>query len=78
MSVPVIVGALFFSLMHLAAVGDTTSTWAVVVFLLLAAILGTMAGYYREKTGSLVPAVVVHMMFNVSGSLVDYLKGLLT
>jgi len=73
LSLPVMVSALFFSLIHLAAVGDTTSISAVLIFLLFAATLGTMAGYYREQTGSLLPAVAVHMMFNVSGSLVDYL-----
>jgi membrane protease YdiL (CAAX protease family) len=73
LSLPVIVGALFFSLMHIMPLGASLGISKLLFFLLFAAILGVIAGYYREKTGSLVPAVIVHMMFNISGSLVDFL-----
>ena len=73
LSLPVIVGALFFSLIHIMPLGASLGIYKLLFFLLFAAILGVIAGYYREKTGSLVPAVIVHMMFNISGSFVDFL-----
>ena len=76
LSLPVIVGALFFSLIHIMPLGASLGIYKLIVFLLFATILGVIAGYYREKTGSLVPAVIVHMMFNISGSLVDFLVGI--
>lgn len=75
LSLPVIVGALFFSLIHIMPLGATLGIYKLLFFLLLAAILGIIAGYYREKTGSLVPAIIAHMMFNISGNLVDFLIG---
>ena len=75
-SYPVIIGALFFALMHLMPFGGVLPLLHLIAFLISATILGIAAGYYREKTGSLVPAVIVHMLFNVSGSLVDFLFGL--
>jgi membrane protease YdiL (CAAX protease family) len=33
-----------------------------------ATILGFIAGYFREKTGSIVPAIVAHFVFNVVGA----------
>lgn len=75
-SYPVIIGALFFALMHLMPFGGVLPILHLIAFLISATILGIAAGYYREKTGSLIPAVIVHMLFNVSGSLVDFLFGL--
>ncbi|MBD3348930.1 MAG: CPBP family intramembrane metalloprotease [Candidatus Eisenbacteria bacterium] len=43
-----------------------------------AVVLGIVAGYWREKTGSLVPAVLVHMLFNVTGEAFDWVWNLLT
>jgi membrane protease YdiL (CAAX protease family) len=73
-SLPVIVGALFFALMHLPAIVTAGGVPSQLVFLVVAAFLGLMAGHYREKTGSLLPAVLVHMLFNVSASVVDALS----
>lgn len=70
-SLPVIVSALFFSLMHLPAFGKTMNIYALLFFLMYAVILGIIAGYYREKIGSLVPAILVHMVFNISGTLIS-------
>lgn len=68
-SLPVIVGALFFSLMHLGmlAMGAAISTVSVVIFTAL--LLGLFAGYYREKTNSLTPAILIHASYNIGGSL---------
>jgi len=55
--------------------GASLGIYKLLFFLLFAVIFGVIAGYYREKTGSLVPAVIVHMKFNISGSFVDFLVG---
>jgi membrane protease YdiL (CAAX protease family) len=40
-----------------------------VVFIVInATILGLLAGYYRETSGSIIPAIAVHMTFNVVGA----------
>ncbi len=67
-SLPVIVGALFFGAMHFAilTLGVDIITVSIIVF--FSFILGLIAGYQREKTNSLVPAILVHCCFNVGGS----------
>ena len=76
-SVPVLVGALFFALMHIAMVTLGVDTVSVIATIVSAFVLGIIAGYYYEKTGSLAPAILVHMLFNVAGSIMFFLSGLL-
>ncbi len=76
-SVPVFVGALFFALMHIAMVTLGVDLVSVAATVISAFVAGIIAGYYCEKTGSLAPAILVHMLFNVTGSLVFFLSGLL-
>jgi membrane protease YdiL (CAAX protease family) len=71
LSLPVIVGAVYFSLIHLMAFGKVGNPLTLAIFLIAAFILGLLAGYQLEKTGSLIPAIIVHMSFNISGTLVD-------
>jgi membrane protease YdiL (CAAX protease family) len=68
LSVPVILAGVAFGLSHLILIGNTPGLMvAQIVF--AATILGFVAGYYREKTGSIIPAIVVHMVFNIPGLL---------
>jgi len=66
-SLPVTVAAIGFGLVHLGllTMAPPPMVAAVVVS---ATVLGFIAGYYREKTGSIVPAIVAHFVFNVLGS----------
>jgi membrane protease YdiL (CAAX protease family) len=65
-SVPVVVCALGFGLGHLILLGKLSPP--MVTFIVInATILGLIAGYHRETTGSIVPAIVVHIAFNVVG-----------
>jgi len=64
-SVPVLVAALFFGLMHLGLLTTNTSTFTVFFVVFFAIIVGIIAGYYREKTESIIPAILIHMLFNV-------------
>jgi membrane protease YdiL (CAAX protease family) len=68
LTVPVILPALAFGLGHLLLLGSTAVP-LVITIVISTTLLGLVAGRYREKTGSIVPAIVVHMMFNVPGIL---------
>lgn len=66
LSLPVILAAVMFGFMHLCLKGQLP--WQMVRFIIFnATVLGLIAGYYREKTGSLIPAYFVHLTFNVVG-----------
>ncbi len=68
LSVPVLLGAVAFGFSHLILIGSTPGILvAEIVF--ATTVLGIVAGYFREKTGSLIPAIVVHMVFNIPGVL---------
>ena len=67
-SVPVLTGALAFGAMHLK-VGFTTDAWTGVTVVIFATSLGFLAGIVRERTGSLIPAITVHLAGNAGGVL---------
>jgi len=73
LSVPVIIAALLFGLVHLGLLTMKVDTGYVAVIVAGAVVLGLVAGYFREKTGSLWPAVAVHALFNITGSGVESL-----
>jgi membrane protease YdiL (CAAX protease family) len=67
LSLPVTVAAIGFGLIHLGLL--TMAPGAVVAVIVVSAtILGFIAGYYREKSGSILPAIVAHFTFNVLGA----------
>jgi len=65
-SVPVIVCAVLFGLAHLCLIGRMPGAM-VPVIVLSTTLLGFIAGYFREKTGSLIPAIAAHITFNIVG-----------
>lgn len=73
-SLPVIIGAVFFGLMHLILLTLGISFLAVLDIVFFGIILGIIAGYYREQTGSIVPAIIVHMCFNIGGNILELLN----
>jgi membrane protease YdiL (CAAX protease family) len=73
-SMPVVVSGLFFGAMHLVLIDSMGPAAAVPI--VLATLLGYLAARYREATGSLIPAVIVHMLFNVGGMLPGWIVGL--
>jgi membrane protease YdiL (CAAX protease family) len=66
LSMPVVVSGLFFGAMHAVLVGSMGT--GAVPLIVLAVFLGLVAAWYREKTGSLVPAIIVHALFNIGGT----------
>ncbi|MBU0509145.1 CPBP family intramembrane metalloprotease [bacterium] len=73
LSLPVTVGAVLFSVMHLMLLTAGMAPAGVIPILIFALLLGGVAGYFREKTGSLLPAILVHFLGNVAGTLVGYI-----
>ena len=69
LSLPVIVGAMLFGLMHLGILSIGADIKYVFIIVLFAILLGLIAGYQREKTGSLLPAYIVHACFNIGNYL---------
>jgi len=66
-TVPILLAALAFAALHLILVRRMGAKATPVI--LLAFLLGCVAGVYRETTGSLIPAVIVHMLFNIGGTI---------
>lgn len=67
LSLPVTLGAVGFGLIHLGLLRVAPPPMVALV-VPTATILGFIAGYFREKTGSIVPAIVAHFVFNVVGA----------
>jgi len=65
---PVIIAALLFGLVHLGLLTMKVEAKYVLVIVAGAVVVGLVAGFFREKTGSLWPAVAVHALFNITGS----------
>ncbi len=76
LSLPVITAALLFSAMHVPLLVMGIDTVSGIQILFATAALGLIAGYYRERTGSLIPAVLAHMLANIFGMGFDALAGL--
>ena len=61
------VSAVFFGLMHLSLLVSGADLKTVIIILLFTFSLGLLAGHQRARTGSLVPAIGVHMLANIGG-----------
>ena len=77
-SLPVIVSAFIFMLMHVPLLFMGIDTVLGIQILISTFALGIIAGFYREQTGSLVPAIFAHMMANILGMGIGYLTELIT
>jgi CAAX protease family protein len=74
LSTPVVASGLFFGAMHLALIPSMGPAAAAPI--VLATFLGFVAAHYRESTGSLIPAILIHALFNVGGMLPQWLLAL--
>jgi membrane protease YdiL (CAAX protease family) len=78
LSLPVIVAAVLFGVLHIMLLTMGADGRLVGGIVATAIVLGVVAGYYREKTGSLMPAILIHMLFNVYGSASEYIQRLVS
>jgi len=69
LSVASLCSAVVFSLVHLGLL-SVGASWEATAFVGASALLlGILAGQFRWRTGSLVPGILIHAMFNVAGSI---------
>jgi len=61
------ISALFFSLMHLSLLLSGAGLVSIIILLLFTFSVGLLAGHQRAKTGSLIPAIGVHLLANIGG-----------
>ncbi len=72
-SLPVATAALFFGAVHLGLLGMGIDLPTVMLVVVFAIAIGLVAGHYREKTGSLIPAIAAHGIANMTGSILGLL-----
>ena len=72
LSLPVTIAGFLFGLGHLCLL-RAMGPRMVILIVISASALGLIAGHYREKSGSLLPAVAVHMTFNIVSGVIPRL-----
>lgn len=68
LSLSVIISGLLFGSMHLSLISAGMGIWFVSFILFNTTIIGLLAAYYREKSESLIPPILIHIIANVVGS----------
>jgi membrane protease YdiL (CAAX protease family) len=69
LSLPVIISGLFFGSMHLSLISAGMGVWFVCFILFNTTIIGFLTAFYREKSESLIPPILIHIIANVVGSI---------
>jgi membrane protease YdiL (CAAX protease family) len=69
LSLPAVIGAAAFSIVHLGILTAGAEVGAVALTVVGAFLLGMTAGHFRAQQGSLIGPIVVHALFNVTGVL---------
>ncbi|MCH9649149.1 MAG: CPBP family intramembrane metalloprotease [Deltaproteobacteria bacterium] len=64
---PILASALVFGAMHLSLLSIGTDGWTVAIIVTATTALGLLAGIHRQSSDSLLPAILVHVAFNVGG-----------
>ncbi|HDP55558.1 MAG TPA: CPBP family intramembrane metalloprotease [Bacteroidetes bacterium] len=67
LSLPVWISGIFFGLMHTRLINGGMNFWFVAFIVFNTSIIGLLAAYYREKSGSIFPAFLVHVIANIVG-----------
>jgi membrane protease YdiL (CAAX protease family) len=67
LSLPVIISAVVFGLIHLILLASGVSGLFVIRVVIFTTVLGIFAGYYQEKYNNFAHAVIVHMAGNLMG-----------
>ncbi len=66
-SAPVVASALLFGTMHFSLWFQGVDALTTAIIVTATTCLGLLAGGYRERSGSLLPAFLTHLAFNVGG-----------
>ena len=71
------ISGIIFGAMHFSVLRFSSSIFFVLFIVCGATTLGVLAAYYREKSESVYPAIMVHILGNVAGSLPLLIKAIL-
>ncbi len=69
LSLTVWISALLFGATHFSVFKISSSPFFVMMIVSNTTVLGLLVAWYREKTGSILPAILVHILANVAGSM---------
>ncbi len=75
-SLPVLTAAALFGAMHVALTALGAGAGQVIATVIFAFALGVIAGVQRESSGSLLPAVILHLLANAGGTLAGVMLSL--
>jgi membrane protease YdiL (CAAX protease family) len=64
-SVPTLIGALFFGAMHMVVLFGGADIRTTVIIVIFTFSLGLLCGHQRDKSGSLIPAIMLHALANM-------------
>lgn len=67
LSVPVLTGGLLFATLHAPLLLTGVDALTVAIIVVFTFVVGTAAGVLRERHGSLLPAIAIHVAANVGG-----------
>ena len=71
------ISGIIFGAMHFSVFKFSNSVFFVLFIVFNTTTLGILAAYYREKSESVLPAIIVHILGNVTGSFPLLLKAIL-
>ncbi|PIE77851.1 MAG: hypothetical protein CSA15_11180 [Candidatus Delongbacteria bacterium] len=74
LSLPVILTGIFFGLLHTSLFFAGKSIWFTAFIVSFTTSTGVLAAYYREKSDSIIPAFLVHLLANIIGAIPLILK----
>jgi membrane protease YdiL (CAAX protease family) len=77
-NIPTLISALFFSAMHITVITSGADIPTTIIVVVYAFFLGLLAGHIRAQSQSLVPAIAVHILFNIGGVVGGILFTILT
>lgn len=64
-SLPVLISSIIFAIAHLQLLLAGVTISFMIMILISTFIVGLITGYYREKTESLFPSILMHALFNI-------------
>lgn len=75
---PTLISAIFFGLMHLSLWLKGADFKTLLITILFTFSLGLLAGYLRDRTKSLFPAIGAHMLANIGGAIGGIIYAIIT
>ncbi len=69
------IAAICFGIIHFVLIMQGVPIFNVILTVFFAMLLGVIAGWYREKVGNIIPAIIVHMSGNIGATVIGLILG---